>query len=90
MPFVVTAFLMAVSSILIWRLEEPSHFAMTNVKDSKEREYESVRDTDVENGRFDGDAGDDDNSEPAEDSEKERPDGCCLVLRETTYDLKLD
>jgi len=90
MPFVVTAFLMAVSSILIWRLEEPWHFAMTNVKDSKEREYESVRDTDVENGRFDGDAGDDDNSEPVEDSEKERPDGCCLVLRETTYDLKLD
>lgn len=28
--------------------------------------------------------------ESVEDSEEDRPDGCCLALRETTYDLKLD
>ena len=30
------------------------------------------------------------NDEGVEDSENDRSDGCCLILRETTYDLKLD
>ena len=30
------------------------------------------------------------NIESVEDSEEDRPDGCCLALQETTYNLKLD
>jgi len=87
LPFVITVFLMALCSILIWRLEEPAHFATANRNDTEEM---TVCDTDVENGRSIGSAGNEINLESMDDSEEKRPDGCCLALRETTYDLKLD
>ena len=85
LPFVVTAFLMALSSILIWRLDEPTHFVTVDSKGTEDGEYKSVGDSDIESGHHAGNA-----LESFEDSENERPDGCCLALRETTYDLKLD
>ena len=86
MPFSITAFLMAVSSILIWRLEEPAHFATGTSNDTEEGKDRTVCDTDVESGRSVGNTGSEmNNLESMDDFEKERPDGCCLALRETTY-----
>ena len=81
---------MTLSSILIWRLEEPAHYFVTS--NTKNKEYNAVCSTDdVERGHSEGNEGDDNNNaESLEQSEEERPDGCCLALRETTYDLKLD
>jgi len=72
---------MALSSILIWRLEEPTPVSAT-------------RNECVDGGNNAGGDRDVESSHPVEgceeDSEKEEPDGCCIALRETTYDLKLD
>ncbi|KAL7530191.1 hypothetical protein ACHAXR_004274 [Thalassiosira sp. AJA248-18] len=87
LPFVATAALMAVSSILIWRLEEPKHYVTADNDDTEEGECKTLCDTDVESGHSTPDGI---NSEPPDDSELGRPDGCCLAMRETTYDLKLD
>lgn len=84
LPFVVTAVLMALSSLLIWRLEEPTHVDQYTGEESK-----IVCVDDVESGisvrnaihRTDG---------SLQGSESDRPDGCCLALRETTYNPKLD
>ena len=88
LPFVLTASLMAICTVLIWRLDEPTQF-----DSSKEAiEYKALSDGDIESGSTAAGSTSDTNTniESVEDSENARPDGCCLALRETTYDLKLD
>ena len=68
LPFVAIAFLMAIFSGLIWMLEEPESFIVSNER----RLAKDIK------------------SEPIEANEEVQPDRSCLVLRETTYDLKLD
>jgi len=86
LPFVVTAVLMAVSSTLIWRLEEPTHH---DHEDTDEESKVIISGGDVESGIPVGNVGDGIEGS-LEDSREERNDSCCLALRETTYDLKLD
>ena len=69
---------MAVSSILIWRLEEPKHTSNVNA-DFDRGGNEICADSTAGKAR-------DGEGEP----EMERSDACCVALRETTYDLKLD
>ena len=89
LPFVVTACFMAICSLLIWRLDEPIHLVSKNME-----EYKAVpSDDDLESVHQHTAAttsNNKNNDEGVEDSENDRSDGCCLILRETTYDLKLD
>ena len=82
LPFIATAGIMAVSSVLIWRLEEPLQFRAPIAETTKGGDHSAACDADVERGQCSVDS--------EEDPENDRPDGCCLALRETTYDLKLD
>lgn len=78
LPFVVVAALMAVSSLFIWRLDEP------RLEDKHVDCDEGASCVaDIEKGN----AGE---SDLESQHGKELTDGCCLALRETTYDLKLD
>mmetsp|Transcript_29920 Transcript_29920/g.64495 ORF Transcript_29920/g.64495 Transcript_29920/m.64495 type:complete len:198 (+) Transcript_29920:48-641(+) len=86
LPFVMTAVLMAVSSTLIWRLEEPTHH---DHEDTDEESKVLINGGDIESGIPVGNVGDGIEGS-LEDSGEERNDSCCLALRETTYDLKLD
>ena len=88
LPFVLIAVLMAISAILIWRLEEPMHAVAANNEDT-DGESTVICDGDVESSRPAGNAGNGMEGSLGY-SKEERPDGCCLALRETTYDLKLD
>ena len=91
LPFVLIAVLMAISAILIWRLEELMHAVAANNEDT-DGESTVVCDGDVESSRPAGNAGNagDGMEGSLGNSEEERPDGCCLALWETTNDLKLD
>jgi len=86
LPFVMTAVLMAVSSTLIWRLEEPTHH---DHEDTDEESKVLINGGDIESGIPVGNVGDGIEGS-LEDSGEEKNDSCCLALRETTYDLKLD
>merc|ERR1711862_1014523 len=90
LPFLLTALLMAVSSVLVWGLEEPTR-VMADAKSIENIDSNRTVgcDEDVESKHSVGNAGDG-IERSSEDSEEERHDGCCLLLRETTYDLKLD
>ena len=84
LPFVFIAGLMAISSILVWRLEEP----IATTTEGIDKETALVRE-EVEPKHSVGNEGSV-IEESTEDSEESRQDRCCLLLRETTYDLKLD
>ena len=87
LPFVATGAGMMVVSALIFTLKEPAHLEALRAEDGG---YSKLsHDGDVERGRASGDGDDCAHSEPGE-AEKEATEGCCLALRETTYDLKLD
>ncbi|KAL9190488.1 hypothetical protein ACHAXT_007699 [Thalassiosira profunda] len=87
LPFVAAAICMLVVSALIFSLEEPAHL---EAMQAEEGGYSKLsHDGDVEHGRASGGGGDGADSEPGE-AEQEATEGCCLALRETTYDLKLD
>ncbi|KAL7544463.1 hypothetical protein ACHAWF_007846 [Thalassiosira exigua] len=85
LPFVATAILMAATCAAVWRLEEPLHLPPTLTgrggAESGGRDVDADQ-TAEENPPRGG---------PTTDSQGQLPDGCRLtMLRETTYDLKLD
>ena len=94
LPFLVTGVLLSLSSIMIWRLDEPpAHITAPggiNNANAKSYEGEIKAGIDLELGSLSVKENDASRVESLEASEDETSDGCCLTLRETTYDLKLD
>ena len=96
LPFLITGILLGLTSVIIWRLEEPRNLAVvddngrdeTDTASCNYNEKEAVG-MDLELGALAVQDGDSMRlSEPVDGPEEES--GCCLTLRETTYDLKLD
>jgi len=81
LPFLATAFLLAISSMLIWGLDEPRH-NHDDADDCNDSTTHSVSPGNVGRQEIDSDS--------LEESEQETRDGCCLALRETKYDVKSD
>ena len=96
LPFIVTGVLLSLSSIMIWRLDEPpAHITAfsNNSSNAKSCDGETEAGIDLELGSSSVNENDTARLESLEASEEDdtsTSDGCCLTLRETTYDLKLD
>jgi hypothetical protein len=97
LPFLITGILLGLTSVIIWRLEEPRNLAVVddngrvNENDTASCNYNEKEAVgmDLELGALAVQDGDSMRlSEPVDGPEEES--GCCLTLRETTYDLKLD
>ena len=96
LPFLVTGVLLSLSSVMIWRLDEPpAHVtafgSSSNSAIATSYNGESEAGIDLELGSSSVNENDASRLESVEGSDNETSsDGCCLTLRETTYDLKLD
>eukprot|EP00984_Skeletonema_dohrnii_P009279 scaffold3539_cov75-Skeletonema_dohrnii-CCMP3373.AAC.2 len=94
LPFLVTGVLLSLTSIMIWRLDEPSTnraaFGSRNNANATSCSDETEAGIDLELGSSSVNEIDASRLESVEGSDGETSDGCCLTLRETTYDLKLD
>ena len=98
LPFIVTGVLLSLSSIMIWRLDEPpAHItafgSSNNSSNAKSFDGETEAGIDLELGSSslnENDTARLESLEASEEDETSTSDGCCLTLRETTYDLKLD
>eukprot|EP00984_Skeletonema_dohrnii_P005820 scaffold2053_cov106-Skeletonema_dohrnii-CCMP3373.AAC.11 len=94
LPFLVTGVLLSLSSIMIWRLDEPptnrAAFGSRNNANATSCSDETEAGIDLELGSSSLNGNDASRLESVEGSDGETSDGCCLTLRETTYDLKLD
>lgn len=96
LPFLITGILLGLTSVIIWRLEEPRSLAVVDDNGRDENDTASCNYNEKEAAGMDLELGalavqDGDSmrlSEPVDGPEEES--GCCLTLRETTYDLKLD
>ena len=94
LPFLVTGVLLSLSSIMIWRLDEPptnrAAFGSRNNANATSCSDETEDGIDLELGSSSANENDASRLESVEGSDDGASDGCCLTLRETTYDLKLD
>jgi len=94
LPFLVTGVLLSLSSIMIWRLDEPptnrAAFGSRNNANATSCSDETEAGIDLELGSSSVNEIDASRLESVEGSDDGASDGCCLTLRETTYDLKLD
>lgn len=95
LPFLVTGVLLSISSVMIWRLDEPpaniAAFDSRRSNHDNATQYNETEDgMDLELGSSTATDNDASRLESVEAPDEETSDGCCLTLRETTYDLKLD
>ena len=97
LPFLITGILLGLTSVIIWRLEEPRNLAVVDDNDRDETDTASCSYNEKEAAGMDLELGalavhEGDSMRIAEpvDGPEEESTGCCLTLRETTYDLKLD
>lgn len=99
LPFLVTGVLLSLSSVMIWRLDEPpAHVTAFGSSSSSNNaittpyngESEAGIDLEIGSSSVNNENGVS-RLDSVEGSDNETSsDGCCLTLRETTYDLKLD
>ena len=94
LPFLVAGVLLSLTSIMIWRLDEPptnrAAFGSRNNANATSCSDETEAGIDLELGSSSVNEIDASRLESVEGSDDGASDGCCLTLRETTYDLKLD
>jgi MFS family permease len=95
LPFLVAGVLLSISSLMIWRLDDepPTNIAAFGNTDNATTSYhdETKAGIDLELGSSSVTENDDASIiESVEVSGEEPSEGCCLTLRQTTYDLKLD
>ena len=83
LPFLVTGLLLSISAVMIWQLNEPP----INEVASSRNDTEAKIDLELGSPSL---SVNDPLRETLEGSDDEKSDGCCVTLRETTYDLKLD
>lgn len=96
LPFLITGILLGLTSVIIWRLEEPRNIAVADDSGRDENDTASCSynekegGMDLELGALAVHEGDSMRIAEPVDGPEEESTGCCLTLRETTYDLKLD